>query len=71
MVRYGAVIVFTEGIDKEHAEYLLNQMVRDGRIEDPGCPDHVYNNGKTRIPGHKGVHEFNDSDGTGPVWYLP
>jgi hypothetical protein len=41
MVRYGAVIVFTEGIDKEHAEYLLNQMVRDGRIEDPGRLPHA------------------------------
>jgi hypothetical protein len=70
--KLGSVIVFRGDISKDVAEKALRELVYRGLIEDPGCPPHVYNNGKTVIPGHSGVHEFDDCDGNcGPVWYLP
>lgn len=66
--RYGAVIVFKDGISKERAEQIVRELAMGAGalIDDPRSPARP----EWKLPAHSGVHEFDDSVG-GPVWYIP
>ena len=57
--RYGAVIVFREGITQEEAERELDRI--------RGSLDEGYH-----LSGRTPVKEYEDHNGScGPVWYIP
>ena len=68
MKRYGAVIVFREGITEEQAAVMLKILATEHGclIEDPSRPPDP----SWDFPGSSGVNEFDDDVG-GPVWYIP
>lgn len=65
MKRYGTVLVFTEGCSKEYVERVL-----DG-LSMTGCLEPAFLHPDTGKETTYRIETYDDSCGSGPVWYVP
>ncbi len=68
MTRYGATVVFKEGLSRKQAEQALRTL--DGLVEPGGKFDFEKRAFVENTNAGQLLNSFNDAHG-GPVWYIP